>query len=275
MTKHHAVDAHAHVFCGLDYPLSPQRLYTPHPVEAGTAVQFSAVLDAHGFSHALLVGAGPYRPDNSCMLSAIAVSKGRFKGIALVKPNITAAEMEYLVERGVVGIRINLMGYGQTQLQGPEAGRLLALLKDMNLFLQIHCQKDDLAEAMPVLRKAGVKVMIDHFGRPDLTLGITQPGFAALLEMGRSGNTIVKLSGPFRSSLAGYPYTDVDEYVAATIDAFTLDQCVWGSDWPFVDMHERVDYGPPATCIARWLPDPADREKVLWTTPARLFGFTD
>jgi predicted TIM-barrel fold metal-dependent hydrolase len=38
-------------------------------------------------------------------------------------------------------------------------------------------------------------------------------------------------------------------------------------------MDERMDYGPPATCLPRWLPDAKDREKVLWDTPARLFGF--
>lgn len=272
-TQGFAVDAHAHVFCGLDYPLSPQRLYTPHPTEAGTAPQFAAVLDAHGFTHALLVGAGPYRPDNSCMLSAITASAGRFKGIALVKPDINATEMQALVDGGVLGIRVNLMGYGMTQISGPQAEALLGMLREMGLYLQIHCQKNDLVDALPILRKAGVKLMIDHFARPDPALGVAQPGFQALLELGREGNTVCKLSGPFRSSVAGYPYRDVDEYVAAAVEAFTLENCVWGSDWPFVDMHERVDYGPPATCIKRWFPDAQDRQKLLWETPARLFGF--
>jgi len=71
----------------------------------------------------------------------------------------------------------------------------------------------------------------------------------------------------------GYPYTDVDPFIAAAIAAYTLDRCVWGSDWPFVRMDERMDYGPPATCLPRWLPDAKDQQKVLWDTPARLFGF--
>lgn len=274
MADQYAVDAHAHVFCGTDYPMSPHRLYTPDPCEMGTAGQFRAVLDAHGFTHGLLVGAGPYRPNNDCMLAAIAASGGRFKGIALVEPEISERGLRDLVAGGVLGIRVNLSGYGLSQISGPAAERLLAMLREMGLFLQIICQKDDLAGALPILKAAGVRVMVDHFGRPDPRLGISQPGFAALLELGRSGNAVVKLSGPFRSSQAGYPYLDVDPFVAAAIDAFTLDNCVWGSDWPFVDMHQRVDYGPTAACIARWLPDAADRRKVLWDTPARLFGFT-
>ena len=59
----------------------------------------------------------------------------------------------------------------------------------------------------------------------------------------------------------------------AAIAAFTLENCVWGSDWPFVRLDARVDYGPTLACLVRWLPDEADRNQVLWETPKRLFGF--
>ena len=273
MTAARAADCHAHVFCDNQYPFSPDTLYHPHPGQAGTPAKFRAVLDAHGFTHGLLVGAGPYGPDNRCMLNAIANSGGRFKGIALVTPAVTDHELAALAAGGVVGIRINLMGHGMRPLIEPGAQRLLARVKELQWFLQIHCQQDELVEAAPVLRKAGVRVMIDHFGRPDVTRGISQPGFRTLLEFGRSDNAVVKLSGPFRCSAEGYPYRDVDPFIAAAIEAYTLERCVWGSDWPFVRMDERMDYGPPLTCLPRWLPDAQDRQQVLWDTPARLFGF--
>jgi predicted TIM-barrel fold metal-dependent hydrolase len=268
-----AVDSHAHVFCGDAYPFSPDTVYQPHPSQKGTARQFRAVLDFHGFTHGLLVGAGPYGSDNRCMLSAIAESGGRFKGIALTKPTISDAELRSLVEQGVVGIRVNLLNHGMRELTEPGADRLLARIREMNLIVQVHLEKDNFVQAAPLLRKAGVRLMFDHFGRPDVRQSISQPGFKEMLEFGRSGEHVVKLSGPFRSSLEGYPYRDVDRFVAAAIDAFTLERCVWGSDWPFVRMDERVDYGPPSTCLPRWLPEETDRRKVLWDTPAKLFGF--
>ncbi|HEX2829727.1 MAG TPA: amidohydrolase family protein [Burkholderiales bacterium] len=268
-----AVDSHAHVFCDKSYAFSPETLYHPHPSQMGTAKQFRAVLDFHGFTHGLLVGAGPYGADNRCMLSAIAESNGRFKGVALVKPEISDKDLAALKDQGVVGIRVNLMGHGLRELTEPGADKLLARIKEMDLFLQVHLEKANLAEAAPILRKAGVRCMFDHFGRPDPSRGLDQPGFRELLEFGRAGDHVVKISGPFRSSLAGYPYTDVDPYVAACIEAYTLDRCVWGSDWPFVRLDARFDYGPPSICIQRWLPNEADRRKVLWDTPARLFGF--
>jgi len=273
MTAVRAADCHAHVFCGNTYPYSPEAQYAPHPSQAGTAAKFRAVLDAHGFTHGLLVGAGPYGPDNRCMLDAIAGSGGRFKGIALVKADASERELAALADRGVVGIRINLMNHGMKPLIEPGAERLLARVKEMKWFVQIHCQKDELAEAAPIVRKADVRVMIDHFGRPEVKRGVAQPGFRTLLEFGKSGNAVVKLSGAFRSSAEGYPYRDVDPFIAAAIEAYTLENCVWGSDWPFVRMDERMDYGPVHSCLARWLPDPKDRQQVLWDTPARLFGF--
>lgn len=273
MTAARAADCHAHVFCDNAYPFSPDTLYQPHPSQTGTAAKFLAVLDAHGFTHGLLVGAGPYGPDNRCMLNAIANSGGRFKGIAVVAPDIADRELAALADGGVVGIRMNLMGHGMRPLIETGADRLLARVKELQWFVQIHCQKDELTEAAPILRKAGVRVMVDHFGRPDVKRGVSQPGFRTLLEFGKSGNAVIKLSGPFRSSVEGYPYRDVDPFIAAAIEAYTLERCVWGSDWPFVRMDERMDYGPPLTCLPRWLPDAKDRRKVLWDTPARLFGW--
>jgi predicted TIM-barrel fold metal-dependent hydrolase len=266
-----AADCHAHVFCK-GHPYSVEALYRPDASQAGTAAKFRSVLDAHGLTHGLLVGAGPYGNDNRCLLEAIANSDGRFKGIALVKADISERELTALTNRGVVGIRINLLNHGLRPLIEPGADRLLALMKAMQLFVQIQFQKDEFVAAAPILRKAGVRVMFDHFGRPDVARGIQQPGFQEMLEFGREGH-VVKLSGPFRCSIEGDPYRDVDPFIAAAIEAFTLKNCVWGSDWPFVRMDERMDYGPAYACLARWLPDPQDRRCVLWDNPQRLFGF--
>lgn len=271
MTAARAADCHAHVFCK-GYPYSGAALYKPHPSQLGTAEKFRSVLDAHGLTHGLLVGAGPYGSDNRCLLEAIAGSGGRFKGIALADANITERELAALAERGVVGIRINLLNHGLRPLVEPGADHLLGLMKEMKLFMQIQFQKDELVPAADILRKAGVRVMFDHFGRPDVARGVEQPGFQEMLRFGREGH-VVKLSGPFRSSVQGDPYRDVDPFIAAAIDAFTLDNCVWGSDWPFVRMDERMDYGPAYACLTRWLPKPEARQKVLWENPQRLFGF--
>jgi predicted TIM-barrel fold metal-dependent hydrolase len=272
-TRVAAADCHAHIF-GPGHPFAADLVYTPHPTQCGTGAQFRAVLDAHGFTHALLVAAQPYKYDNTCLLQAIADSGGQFKGIALVRADASAHELRDLAERGIIGLRFNLSSFGMREFSEPGADRLLAQARELGWFLQIHYEHDELVAAMPYVRRAGLRIMIDHFGRPEPARGLDQPGFAALLELGRSGENVVKLSGPFRSSREGYPYRDIDPYVSACLAAFTPARCVWGSDWPFVRVDERIDYGPPLSCLERWLPDEADRRRVLWDTPSRLFGFT-
>ncbi len=39
------------------------------------------------------------------------------------------------------------------------------------------------------------------------------------------------------------PYADALEFVRALLDAFTLDACLWASDWPFRKAPQRLDMG--------------------------------
>ncbi len=267
------VDSHAHVYGGPQYKFDPGARFNPHPSQRGTSAQFRAVLHAHGFTHALVVAAQPYGRDNSAMLDAIAESGGRFKGIALVDPALSEKALEKLRDGGIVGFRVNLSSFGLRELTEPGLDRFFAIARALGWFMQIHTVKDDLVPAADLVRKANLPLLLDHFGRPEIAKGVGQPGFQELLKLGREGKAVVKLSGPFRISQAGYPYADTDPFVQAAIEAFGIQNCIWGSDWPFVPGDDRIDYGPQVATLLRWLPDPADRKAVLSDNPARLFGF--
>ena len=58
------------------------------------------------------------------------------------------------------------------------------------------------------------------------------------------------------------------------IEAFTLDRCLWASDWPYLRAPARVDYGVLLKIAGERFGDAADRRKLMWETPAQLFGFT-
>jgi predicted TIM-barrel fold metal-dependent hydrolase len=248
--------------------------YVPSPNECGTGFEFQTVLQAHGLTHGLLVNpfAG-YATDNSCMLEAIAAGSGRFKGVALVGTDASDAHLRMLAESGVIGARFNTLFSGATSLEGAAGERLLARLKEMGWFAQIYFHDDEILKLLPILKKSGIKIVVDHCACPDVGRGISQPGFAAVLDLGRDGNAAIKLSGAFRYSRQAWPYGDTEPYVEALIKAYTLDNCVWGSDWPFVRIARRMDYGPAFSLLKRWLPNDTDRRKVLWETPARWFGF--
>jgi len=267
------VDSHCHVFDTTLFPYAPDAAYKPPPYEAGTAAQLAAVLDAHELSHALLVNpTSGYGYDNRCMLTAIRGSNGRFKGIARVKPGTDERTLAELRDGGVIGLRLDLVTDGVAFLHDPATSHLLAQAREMRWLVQVQCERDQLHEAAAALRDARVRLVFDHCGRPDAERGIDQPGFKALTELGREGH-FVKLSGPFRFFNAFAPDARTEPFIAALIEAFTPQRCVWGSDWPFLRIPMRMDYGPVLANLERWFPDERDRRQVLWETPARLFGF--
>jgi len=267
------VDAHCHVFDTVRFAYSPEATYRPPDHEQGSVEQFSAVLAAHRLSHALLVSpTSGYFYDNRCMVAAVREGAGRFKGIARVRPGTDERSLAELRDAGVIGLRLDLVTDGAASVEDAAVGRLLAQAREMGWLVQVQCERDQLAEAAPRLRAARVPLMFDHCGRPDAARGQDQPGFQALLEFGREGH-YVKLSGPFRFANAFSRGARSEPFVAALVETFTPSRCVWGSDWPFLRMPRRMDYGPVLANLERWLPDEAARRQVLWETPARLFGF--
>jgi predicted TIM-barrel fold metal-dependent hydrolase len=266
------VDAHCHVLDPARFPYAADVAYRPAGQEIGTLVQYRSVMDAYGVRHALLVGPNSgYGTDNRCLLDAIARGQGRFKGIAVVPNDASRSELERLKAAGVVGVAFNATVHGVDHYAAT-AG-LLRMLADLDLFIQVQVEHDQLVPLAPMLEQSGARILIDHCGRPTPGAGLEQPGFQALLALARTRRAAVKLSGYQKFSAEPPPYGDAQPFVHALIDAFTLDACMWASDWPFLKATERLDVGPLLRAVERLLPDPADRRRLLWDTPCRLFGF--
>ncbi|MBS0344836.1 MAG: amidohydrolase family protein [Proteobacteria bacterium] len=266
------IDCHAHIFDPVHYPYGEDSFYKPAGQELGTPAQFLHVLDAYGVGHALLVQPNSgYDRDNRCMLGAIAASRGRLKGVAVVANDCSRSELEDLKAGGIVGIAFNAALFGVAHY--ADSGPLLERLAELGLFAQIQVQENQLVEFAPLLEAGGARLLFDHCGRPDMAAGLGQAGFQALLAFGRRGNAHVKLSGYVKFSQQAYPFEDTWPYVQALVEAFGSGGCIWGSDWPFLRAPSRVDYGPLLKLMERLLPGPAERRAVLWDNPRSLFGF--
>lgn len=267
------IDSHCHVFDPARFPFAADAAYKPPPAEQGTAEQFAALLDANGIAHALLVNpTSGYGYDNRYLVATLRAANGRFRGIARVRPDVEGAELASLADAGVIGIRLDLISDGVALLQHKAIEQLFEQVRALRWQVHVQCEKDQLAQAAPALLGAQVPLVVDHCGRPDAARGLEQPGFQALLQLGREGHA-VKLSGPFRFSARPSPYEDVVPFIDALLETFTPARCVWGSDWPFLRMQDRPDYGSVLAMSRRWLPEEDARRAVLSDTPARLFGF--
>lgn len=266
------IDAHCHLLDPKLYPYRADVRYRPAGQEIGTETQFHAVCDAYEVRHALLVGPNSgYGEDNSFLLEAIARGRGRFKGVAVVDNDASSERLAQLKAAGVVGIAVNATFHGVEYYR--DIGPLIRRLEALDMFLQVQVEGDQLIELMPLIDDSDVKLLVDHCGRPRADLGLVQPGFAALCALGRSGRGAIKLSGVQKISAGRFPYEDAWPYVHALAEAFGLERCLWGSDWPFLRAPERLDYGPLLTLVERLFPDAGERRQLLWGTAAELFGF--
>ncbi|MDD2132029.1 amidohydrolase family protein [Pseudomonas sp. 17391] len=266
------IDCHNHLFDPARFAYHPDAPYAPSGQEVATFEQFNRVMEAYGVQHALLVGPNSgYHTDNRCLLHALAVGQGRFKGVAVVDPGITLDALAALQAQGVVGVAFNPALYGVASLDAVDG--LFGKLAELDLFAQVQVCEDQLLALRGLLQRTSARLLIDHCGRPDVRAGVQQPGFQALLQLAGSGRASVKLSGMQKFAAADALLAQSSAYVHALIEAFGPDACVWGSDWPFIRQRARVDYGPLLKLAERLMPDAQLRRKVMWDTPRRLFGF--
>ena len=266
------IDCHVHVLDPARFPYRADTHYAPMGQEIGTPEQLAQVMGAYGTQHALLVGPNSgYGLDNACMLDTIARGAGRYKGIAVVANDATLDELQALKRAGVVGVAWNVTHYGIDYYH--DAAPLLERLVALDMLVDIQVEHDQLVPMMPMLTDSGVRLLVDHSGRPTVDMGLHQRGFRALLELGATRRAFVKLSGFAKFSREPAPHEDTWPFVKALVDAFTLDHCLWASDWPYLRASVHVDYGVLLRLVFMLFPVASDRRKLLWDTPRKLLGF--
>ena len=266
------IDCHCHVLDPARFPYGEHSVYRPAGQEIGTAAQLADMFAAYGITRALLVGPNSgYEQDNGCLLDAIARTGGRLKGIAVVPRDIRAFELERLKSLGIIGVAFNATFHGVDYYL--DTADLLSMLQRLDMCVSLQVEGDQLVQLAPRLERSGVRLLIDHCGRPSPPAGLAQPGFRELLRLAKTNRVFVKLSGYSKFARAACLYDDARPYVEALLDAFTPSRCLWASDWPFLRARERIDVGPLLKLFERFVPDVDDRRRILWETPSRLPGF--
>jgi predicted TIM-barrel fold metal-dependent hydrolase len=268
------IDCHIHAIDPVRFPYADDTPYRPSGQEIAPAAHLVRVLDAFDVRHALIVATNTgYGSDSRILLDTLKVGGGRFKGVAVVDNDVGIEELERLKAAGIIGVAFNVPFHGADYYRN--AAPLLQKLTDLGLFLQIQVERDQLLALLPLIEKSNVRLVFDHCGRPSVEHGLKQQAFQALLAIGRARDAHIKLSGYYKFSQTSHPYEDTWPFIMALVEAFTLDRSVWGSDFPFLRANERLDYGPLLAMLPRLFPDPDDRRRLLWRTPARLLGFAE
>ncbi|MFD2185018.1 amidohydrolase family protein [Rhodoplanes azumiensis] len=257
------VDTHVHVFTRA-LPLVQGRRHSP----SGdfTPDDLFAVTARHGVREIVVVQPSFLGTDNSYLLDALAPAPERLRGIVVVDPGVTDTTLDAYAARGIVGIRLNLLGKDVSTVLTPDWMALLTRVAARGWQIEIQTEGRAVRPLLDAIVPLGAPVVIDHFGRPDPKLGVDDPGFRRLLAAGPDGSLFVKISGSYRCGGAV-----VAPYARALVDALGPGRLLWGSDWPHTE-HETIRrYEDGLTELRSWLTP--EQQAAVAETSRKLFGF--
>jgi len=273
VTPPKACETHSHIYGPADtYPRMPGRT----PNYGGSIEAYETMLNRLGMERCVIVQPSLYGRDNRCTLDAMAhfgLSKAR--GVAVTEKDIGDAELRRLHDAGMRGLRFYLLVDDFVAGDAPEMATKIAPL---GWHIQMQDDGDWIEEAIPMMEKLPVDVVIDHIGRTPPENGVNDPGFQALLRFMESGKCWVKISAPYLATTDGPPhYADVGDKVRALVDV-RPDRLVWAANWPHPHHTDAGNKPEEADCLdvlLDWVPDEAVRNAILADNAAVLYDFDD
>lgn len=267
-----ACETHSHIYGPADkYPRFPGR----KPDFGASIEAYETMLNRLGIERCVIVQPSLYSTDNRCTLDAIEhFGRSRARGVAVTDKDVTAEELQQLHNAGMRGLRFYLIVDDFRMDDVPEMAKRIA---PFGWHLQIQNRGNWLLDAIPILEKLPVDVVVDHIGRTPPENGVDDPGFRALLRFMETGRCWVKISAPYLASMDGPPnYTDVGDKVRALVSV-RPDRLVWAANWPHPH-HTPGNRPEEADCLdvlLDWVPDATTRDAILADNPAVLYGFDE
>jgi predicted TIM-barrel fold metal-dependent hydrolase len=223
-----------------------------------------------GTSRVVIVNPAAYVTDNAVTLDAIARIGPQARGVAVVHPNVTEAELKRLANGGIRGIRFTQFDPKSASTTIDMIEPLTHRVQELGWHVQIHLRADQIAaNADMLLRLPGI-VVFDHLGRLTPPKGLDHPAFSIIRRMLDRGKTWMKLSGAYM--FGAPPYAEATK-LARAYAAAAPERMVWGSDWPHPTEKDKPDDAVLFDLLGEWAPDEATRRRILVDNPAMLYGF--
>jgi predicted TIM-barrel fold metal-dependent hydrolase len=271
-----ACDCHHHLYDPARFPPSrPEANQVPD----ARLEDYRLLQRRIGTSRNVVVTPAPYPAtvaDNGATLDAIKQLAPNARGVAIIYPEITDAELKSLDAGGIRGIRFSLTSGrpGAASTASPEV--IEALSKRVNALgwhVQFNTSAEQIVGAADLLNRLASPIVLDHMGHIPQPAGLDHPAVPIIRRLLDKGRTWVKLSVTYDSSKDGPPgYADVGRLAQSFVKA-APERLVWGSNWPHPSEPNKPDDAMLFDLMAQWAPDEATRNRILVQNPQTLYGF--
>ena len=267
-----ACDCHHHIYDTARFALPEPKPARPAP-SSSTVADYRLLQRCIGTTRNVVVQPRHYGTDNAVTLDALKQFGANARGVAVVHPTITDAELKRFNDAGVRGIRFSL-GDPKTRVVQPDMIEPLARrVAPMGWHVQFNIEAEQIIELRDLLRRLPTALVFDHLGHPRLPAGVDCESHAILRGLIDSGRAWIKLSGAYYNTEVGPPtYADATRVAQAFVKA-APERMVWGSDWPHPSAVNKPDDALLFDLLSVWAPDEATRHRILVRNPESLYGF--
>lgn len=255
------VDSHVHIFRrGMPMVANPRH----RPDYEFTAEQLQTVLDDHGVQFCVVAAGSPWGDCNDYVIQSLR-TRPRWRGTAILDPSTDRYTLERMSRDGIVGVRLPFIGQRELpDLDSWAYRKFLYRLANINWHVHLHLDGERMPLVLPLLERSGVRLVIDHIGRPDPVLGVASPGFQAVASSVEKFGTWVKLSGGHRLG------PQAVDHARALCARTGIERMVWASDCPFIGA-ESTSYRSTMDWLAEVLPDASQRRQVGGANAFKLY----
>jgi D-galactarolactone isomerase len=265
-----AADCHMHIYD----PRFPQ-MSSRSPVANAAVPDYRLLQKRIGTTRVVVVQPRNHATNNQVTLDAVAQLGAGARGIAVLHPTVTDAELKRLDAGGIRGIRFSLgdpaTAVVTIDMVEPLAQRIAAL----GWHVQLHMPGDMIAEHADLLRRLPTSIVIDHMGRLPPAVGTAHPAYPIILGLIEKGRTWVKLGAAYLNTQIGPPaYPDAARIARAYVKA-APQRLLWGSDWPHPsEKNHKPDDALLFDLLAEWAGDEQTLKGILVANPEALYGFS-
>jgi predicted TIM-barrel fold metal-dependent hydrolase len=267
-----ACDCHMHIYDPARFAMPPSKRVAP---SNATMSHYRSLQKRIGTTRVVVVQPRNYAIDNRVTVDAIAQLGPNARGVAVLHPTVTEAELRTLHEGGIRGIRFTLGDPATAVVKVDMIEPLAKRIAGLGWHVQFNVEGEQIVELADLLRRLPTQLVFDHLANPTLPAGIEHRSHAIVRDLVDRGRTWVKLSGAYSNSKIGPPSYPEATRTAQTFVKAAPERLVWGSDWPHPTMPDgnKPNDALLFDLLAEWAPDEATRTRILVRNPEALYGF--
>ncbi len=233
----------------------------------------------HAIDGTIVVQAAGTVAESKFLLSLAAQTptiRGVVGWVDLAQPDARADLSDLARDPKFCGVRPMLQDIEDTDwiLQEPVQANL-ATLVNLGLRFDALVTPRHLPNLLTIARNfPDLPIVIDHCAKPDFSQGKPMENWAQpMSELAACPNVYCKISGLANEVGAGWENSEpLEQVVRHVLAAFTPQRCMWGSDWPVLDLAGDYEtWHRVANRVIADLSDP-DRAAIFGGTAVAFYG---